>query len=174
MPDSAEASSTLISLGKVTKFNIISGFAGLRDSVSLKAEVQSLIPTTGQFFGSKKDALRKFKNVKALLDQAILSQTAISKSQSVTTTKNSNAEVALLSLKPLAELYGGTSDVVTDSVFKPAETQTETPPAETSNPYQTVTEDLIKQFSFLTQYKGKNIRIITLPNGKKAVEVEGE
>ena len=184
MPDSAEASSTLISLGKVTKFNIISGFAGLRDSVSLKAEVQSLIPTTGQFFGSKKDALRKFKNVKALLDQAILSQTAISKSQSVTTTKNSNAEVALLSLIPLAELYGkvvsgmqgggGTSDVVTDSVFKPAETQTETPPAETSNPYQTVTEDLIKQFSFLTQYKGKNIRIITLPNGKKAVEVEGE
>ena len=107
MPNSAEAVSTLNALGKVTKFNIISGFNGLRDSVSLKAEVETLIPKSGKFFTSELDALRNFKDIKAVLDQAIIGQRNIaSEGTGITTTAESNANVALKSLEPLSGLYG--------------------------------------------------------------------
>jgi hypothetical protein len=135
MEDSAEATSTLNALGKVTKFNIISGFAGLRDSVSLKAEIETLLPKSGQFFSSKPDALRNFKDIKALLDQAMLGQQNIAtKGTGISTTAESKANVALESLRPLSELYAkviksmegdGKSGQVTESVFK-TETTTQT------------------------------------------------
>jgi len=127
MKDSAEATSTLNALGKVTKFNIISGFAGLRDSVSLKAEIETLLPKSGQFFSSKPDALRNFKDIKALLDQAMLGQENIAtRGTGISTTAESKANVALESLRPLSELYAkviksmegdGKSNQVTGSVF---------------------------------------------------------
>ena len=107
MPNSAEAVSTLNALGKVTKFNIISGFNGLRDSVSLKAEVETLLPKSGKFFTSELDALRNFKDIKAVLDQAIIGQRNIaSEGTGISTTAESNANVALKSLEPLSKLYG--------------------------------------------------------------------
>ena len=107
MKNSAEAVSTLNALGKVTKFNIISGFNGLRDSVSLKAEVETLIPKSGKFFTSELDALRNFKDIKAVLDQAIIGQRNIaSEGTGISTTAESNANVALKSLEPLSGLYG--------------------------------------------------------------------
>mgnify|MGYP003639399930 CR=1 FL=1 len=107
MPNSAEAVSTLNALGKVTKFNIISGFNGLRDSVSLKAEVETLLPKSGKFLTSEIDALRNFKDIKAVLDQAIIGQRNIaSEGTGISTTAESNANVALKSLEPLSGLYG--------------------------------------------------------------------
>lgn len=107
MKDAAESTKTIYALGKITKFNIISGFAGLRDSVSLKAEIETLLPKPGKFITTTKpDAIRDFNDLKALLDQAILAQENIAKGRNISTTKVSGANVALESLRPLSKLYG--------------------------------------------------------------------
>ena len=128
MENAAEATTVVNALGKVTKFNIISGFAGLRDSVALKAEIEQLLPQTGRLGIGKPEALRRFKGIKALLDQAVILQQATANATNVNTAAVSKANVALNSLRPLAELYGtivenieGEQNApagVTDSVFK--------------------------------------------------------
>jgi hypothetical protein len=128
MEDAAEATTVVNALGKVTKFNIISGFAGLRDSVALKAEIEQLLPQTGRLGIGKPEALRRFKGIKALLDQAVILQDNIAKDTNVNTAAVSKANVALNSLRPLAQLYDtivrnieGEQNApagVTDSVFK--------------------------------------------------------
>jgi hypothetical protein len=136
MEDAAEATTVVNALGKVTKFNIISGFAGLRDSVALKAEIETLLPQTGKLRIGKPEALRRFKGIKALLDQAVILQDNIAKDTNVSTAAVSKANVALNSLRPLAQLYDtivrnieGEQNApagVTGSVFK-------TPDAASSN-----------------------------------------
>lgn len=128
MEDAAEATTVVNALGKVTKFNIISGFAGLRDSVALKAEIEELLPQTGKLRIGKPEALRRFKGIKALLDQAVLLQENTANATNVNTAAVSKANVALNSLRPLAQLYDtivrnieGEQNApagVTDSVFK--------------------------------------------------------
>lgn len=128
MPNTQEATKALAALNKVTKFNIISAFPGLRDSVSLKADIENLFTDIGKFTSSKPDALEAFKNVKALLDQSIIQNEAIANSKDgIKVTKISDANVALISIRPLSELYGkvienmegsGKSEAVTGSVFK--------------------------------------------------------
>ena len=128
MPNTQEATKALAALNKVTKFNIISAFPGLRDSVSLKKDIENLFTDIGKFTSSKPDALEAFKNVKALLDQSIIQNEAIANSKDgIKVTKISDANVALISIRPLSELYGkvienmegsGKSEAVTGSVFK--------------------------------------------------------
>jgi len=128
MEDAAEATTVVNALGKVTKFNIISGFAGLRDSVTLKAEIETLLPQTGKLGIGKPEALRRFKGIKALLDEAVIQQEANANATNVNTAAVSKANVALNSLRPLAKLYDtivknieGEQNApagVTDSVFK--------------------------------------------------------
>ena len=132
-PDAAEAATTVNALAKVTKFNIISAFPGLRDSVALKAEIETLLPKSGQFFYSKPDSLRDMKAIKALLDQSVINQQNIidsaKNSGSINTAAESKANVAIRSIEPLAKLYDqliksiegkqeSDSKGVTDSVFK--------------------------------------------------------
>jgi hypothetical protein len=190
MPDSAEASSTLLALGKVTKFNIISGFNGLRDSVALKAEIDTLIPASGKLFTGKPQALRNFKDIKALLDQAIKGQENVSKSGTgVSTTAVSKANVALESLRPLSNLYGsvidsmegggavGKSDTVDSSVFKSSNAPTEVIKKENSastKPFKLIDADVIQRYPNLAQYEGKKIRTVKGTDGIYTVEVEGE
>ena len=131
MEDAAEATTVVNALGKVTKFNIISGFAGLRDSVALKAEIEQLLPQTGRLGIGKPEALRRFKGIKALLDQAVILQENTANATNVNTAAVSKANVALNSLRPLAQLYEtivknieGEQNApagVTDSVFKTPE-----------------------------------------------------
>ena len=128
MENAAEATTVVNALGKVTKFNIISGFAGLRDSVTLKAEIETLLPQTGKLGIGKPEALRRFKGIKALLDEAVIQQEANANATNVNTAAVSKANVALNSLRPLAKLYDtivknieGEQNApagVTDSVFK--------------------------------------------------------
>ena len=187
MPDSAEASSTLLALGKVTKFNIISGFNGLRDSVALKAEIDTLIPASGKLFTGKPQALRNFKDIKALLDQAIKGQENVAKSGTgVSTTAVSKANVALESLRPLSNLYGsvisamegdsaeGKSDTVTNSVFKSSNNDTEAEVSTSSTPYTLIDDAVLKKYPRLSKYKGQKIRSVLGADGKYTVEVEGE
>jgi hypothetical protein len=135
MPNTQEATKALAALNKVTKFNIISAFPGLRDSVSLKKDIENLFTDIGKFTSSKPDALEAFKNVKALLDQSIIQNEAIANSKTgIKVTKISDANVALISIRPLSELYGkvienmegsGKAEVVKRSVLKSENT---TPP----------------------------------------------
>ena len=106
MPDTANARTALAALNKVTKFNIISAFPGLRDSVALKAEVESLFTQTGKFWSSKPEAFKTMTSIKSLLDQAIATNKQRATSRDVTTTENSKGATALISLEPLSVLYG--------------------------------------------------------------------
>jgi hypothetical protein len=132
-PDTADAATTLDSLVKVTKFNIISAFPGLRDSVQLKAEIEDLLPKSQQFWYSKPDALRDMKAIKDLLDQSIINQKniidSVGNKGNINTAAESKANVAIRAITPLSKLYDqliksiegkqeSDSKGVTDSVFK--------------------------------------------------------
>ena len=186
MPNSAEAVSTLNALGKVTKFNIISGFNGLRDSVSLKAEVETLLPKSGKFFTSELDALRNFKDIKAVLDQAIIGQrNIVSEGTGISTTAESNANVALKSLEPLSGLYGkvissmeggqkSNAAPIDSSIFKPVKKPANTNSSVSNIRYVLVNDEILAKYPKLLPYKGKEVRTVRGEDGKLTVEIKGE
>jgi len=105
MPDSSEATSSLNSLNKITKFNIISAFAGLRDSVSLKQEIEDILPKAGKFWYGDAKALEDIKSIRALLGEATIQQRENASGQGIKTSSQSDARVALNTLERLNEIY---------------------------------------------------------------------
>jgi len=129
MPNTAEAKSSLDTLRIVTTLQVVTAFPGIRDSVQLKESIKALIPEAGRFWTGRPQAARNLRDIKNLLDQAIINQRATANDKKVNTTAQSKAEVALNALEPLSKIYeevlsgldaGKKSDEVNKEIFKPS------------------------------------------------------
>lgn len=106
--NSAEAKSKLEKLRTLTVLQLVSAFPNIRDSVTLKQQLASLIPEPGKLLDSgsfKPNALRGFKSVKQILEGAVATQSRNSRDMSMSTRDNAKAQMALNSLLPLLEIY---------------------------------------------------------------------
>jgi len=106
--NSAEAKSKLEKLRTLTVLQLVSAFPNIRDSVTLKKQLASLIPEPGKLLDSgsfKPNALRGFKSVKQILEGAVSTQSKNSVDMTMSTRDNAKARMALNSLLPLLEIY---------------------------------------------------------------------
>ena len=106
--NSAEAKSKLEKLRTLTVLQLVSAFPNIRDSVTLKQQLASLIPEPGKLLDSgsfKPNALRGFKSVKQILEGAVVTQSRNSVDMTMSTRDNAKARMALNSLLPLLEIY---------------------------------------------------------------------
>jgi hypothetical protein len=106
--NSAESKSKLEKLRTLTVLQLVSAFPNIRDSVTLKQQLASLIPEPGKLLDSgsfKPNALRGFKSVKQILEGAVSTQSKNSVDMTMSTRDNAKAQMALNSLLPLLEIY---------------------------------------------------------------------
>lgn len=177
MPDSSEATSSLNALNKITKFNIISAFAGLRDSVSLKQEIETILPKAGKFFYGDAKALEDIKSIRALLGEATIQQRRTASGQGIKTSSKSDAQKALQTLERLNEIYdtliqsiesgGVSSSDVDQSVFKTDAANNPQTSTTTNRPPKPVSKDGLPVASSRAERDA-------LPRGWYVVEQTGE
>jgi hypothetical protein len=177
MPDSSEATSSLNALSKITKFNIISAFAGLRDSVSLKQEIETILPKAGKFWYGDAKALEDIKSLRALLGEATIQQRLNASGQGIKTSSQSEARVALHTLERLNKIYDtliqameggsiGSSDIDQD-VFKTEAVSNSQTSTTTDRPPKPVSKDGLPVASSREERDA-------LPRGWYVVEQTGE
>ena len=134
--ESQEAQTTFKALKTVTILQLVTAVPGIRDSVSLKAQLGQLLSGPGKFTGPAEKILREMKAVKAFVETSLNSARANVNSRTMTPANISKNSMAVNSLTNLAEIYeiailkmgGGQEsggDDITDSIFVEPKTDAE-------------------------------------------------
>ena len=127
-PASQETQSTFKALKTVTILQLVTAVPGIRDSVSLKRQLSTLLSDPGKFTGTPEKVLRELNAVKAFIETSLSSATANASSTRINAANISKNTMAINSLTNLAEIYDiailkmgggktpGGADI-TDSIF---------------------------------------------------------
>jgi len=126
--DSQEAATTFKTLKTVTVLQLVTALPGIRDSMSLKNQLGTLLSNPQTFTGTKPSVLREMKAVQSFINSALATQQKNVSGKNINTTQRSKSNVSINALEGLSKIYdtaitkmsGGKAEAkqpIDDSVF---------------------------------------------------------